>query len=188
MAITAATLSSLATIGTIVGAGLSATAAIGGATAGVIGAVETQKQMEANAQAQQDMADYNAKIEQNEANAALQESQAADQRQRQEQARFRAQQRAAYGKSGAALAAGSPLAVLGQTAGIQQMESNDVLREGATAYGQHQQQRQGLLYQKQVARKSVSKGGMWAQVGGSIAQGVGGVGQSLIQGAGIGKK
>lgn len=145
-----------------------------GTTTSIVSGVQNYQQQKANARAQEDMFNYNARLEEREADNALKESQEADQRQRVEQARLRASQRALYAKSGASMTAGSPLAVLGETAATQQIESSDLLRQGATEYNQHMTQRNNLLYQGKVAKNSVNKNQLWTGIGSSLASGFGG--------------
>ena len=72
---------------------------------------------------------YNARLEQREAKAIADENNEAARRQRLENERLKSLQRASYGKSGAAMASGSPLAVLGK----QRIDG----RSGRTRYTQN---------------------------------------------------
>lgn len=168
----------------IIGATTAVAGTIAGTTTGIISGIQNQRQQEANAEAQQEMANYNAQLEQREADSVLKETEAADQRQRDEQARFRAAQRALYGKSGAAMTAGSPLAVLGETAATHQIESSDLRRQGAAEYNRHMAQKQNLIFQGNVAKKSVNRNSMYLGIGSSLASGIGSLGSTLIAGAG----
>lgn len=166
----------------ILGTTMSVIGAVGGTTAGIFGSVQNQRQMEANAKAQEQMFDYNRRQELIEANNVEKETQAADIRQREEQARLRASQRALYAKSGASMTAGSPLAVLGETAATQQIESSDLRRQGATEYNRRISAANSYAYQAQIARKSVNRNSMWTSIGSSLAEGIGNAGASIISG------
>ena len=109
-------------------------------TTGVIGAVESNKQAEQqaktaeeNARLQQQQMEYNKRMELREAAALEAENAVAAQRQREEAERLKAAQLAMLGKSGAAMASGSPLAVLGATAAAEEEKIQDIHYMGARA-------------------------------------------------------
>lgn len=92
---------------------------------------------EDNARLQQRQMEYNQRMENRE--AAAQEAETAEnaRRMREEAAKLRSAQIAALGKSGAALSAGSPLAILGETAAAQEMKVQDLHYSGARAAATH---------------------------------------------------
>ena len=151
---------------------LAAVATVLGTTLGVVETVSSYNQQKANARAQEAMMDYNAKLEQREADAELQENNEQAKRQRTEDERLRSMQRAAYGKSGAAMTTGSPLAVLGETAGLQEMAVQDLHRSGAAAYNRRQAQANSYLYQGRVAGASVNGAMMGLGIGKTLIGGM----------------
>ena len=167
---------------TVLGSVTSAVGAVAGTAAGIVGGIQSYEQQKTNAEAQQNMMRYNARMEQREADAELAEANEAARRQREEDARLRAAQRAAYGKSGAAMTSGSPLAVLGDTAANQELGIQDIHRTGARAYSRRTAQAQNYLYQGRVAGNSVSRGQLIGSLGGSIAGGLSGVGGAISGG------
>lgn len=168
----------------VVAAATAAVGAAGAAAAGVAGGISSYRQQQANAESQQNMLEYNANQERIEAKNVERETQEQDKRLLAQQEQLRATQRALYGKSGAAMYAGSPLALLGETAANQRMESNDLRRQGATEYNRRMSQAQSLTYQGRVAGSSVDKGQLWGSVGGSLFSGLGGVGGAVSGGIG----
>ncbi len=157
--------------------------AIAGGILAIISGVNAQEQQEANAEAQEELLNYNAKQERREADYELANTQAAEERQRAEQARLRSAQQALYGKSGAALATGSPLAVLGETAANQELANQDLRLQGATAYNRRMSMANGLSYQAKVAGNSVGNSALL----GGIAGGMSSFGSALSQGSDLGK-
>lgn len=148
-------------------------------TMSAISASQQYDQAKANAKNQQALMDYNARQEQREARTEEAEAQEAARRQHFEDERFKSMQRAAYGKSGAAITAGSPLAVLGDTAADLELGIQDTHRSGARAYNQRMAQANSFLYQGQVARKSVSPGMYLTGVFSSAASGAGNIASSF---------
>ena len=113
-------------------------------TTGIIGAVEQQNQAEQqakiaeqNARLQQQQMEYNKRMELREAAAIEAENAVAVKRQREEAERLKAAQIAMLGKSGAAIASGSPLAVLGATAAAEEEKIQDIHYMGARAAQAH---------------------------------------------------
>ncbi len=98
-------------------------------TVGIIAGAEEQKNQAAiakeNARIQQAQIAYNQRAEEREAAAIEAENAENIRRQRLESERLKAAQRAMLGKSGAALASGSPLAILGETAAIEERSALD---------------------------------------------------------------
>lgn len=137
-------------------------------TMGILSAVDADKQQKTNAKSQQRMLEYNQRQELIEAQNVEQETEAADQRLHDEQSRFRAAQRALYGKSGAAMTAGSPLAVLGETAATHQIESSDLRRQGAAEYNRRISAANSYGYQARVAGNSVNRNALGFNIGNSI--------------------
>ncbi len=120
----------------------------------VFSAYAASKQAEANYNAQESAYNYQARIAEKQAQNIEEETQKADQRKHEEAEAFKAAQRAALGKSGAAITAGSPLAILAETAGKQEIESLDLRRQGASQA--FDLRTQGALYkfQANVARSN----------------------------------
>ena len=137
-------------------------------------AVDSHQQQKANARSQERLEQYNAQVAAGEAERAEQEARSNALRQQEEDRRFRAHQRALYGASGAALASGSPLAVLGQTAADEQLKVDDVMRGGALDYRRGEMERQNDLYRAKVAAGSkpsaLSLAGSLMSVAGSSMQ------------------
>ena len=166
----------------IASAAVGAVGAVAGAATGIAGGIQSYNQQKENAKAQQNMLEYNARLERREAEAEEAEANEAARRQRAENERLKAAQRAAYGKSGAAIASGSPLAVLGDTAANLELGVQDIHRNGANAYNRRMAQSNSLLYQSRVTGNSVSRGQLWGSIGGGIASGLARVGNSVSGG------
>lgn len=103
-----------------------------GTTGGIVGGVEGHNQAkqqaktaEENARLQQQQMEYNKRMELREAAAIEAENAENVRRQREETARLKASQLAMLGKSGVAMASGSPLAVLGATAADEELKIQD---------------------------------------------------------------
>lgn len=103
---------------------------------------------EHEAQSQQNLMEFNAKMEEREAAFAQDEARAAEMRQRKENERFMGSQRAALGASGVT-AAGSPLEVFGETAVNLEMQALDLRRQGEIAQWEHQARAVNYRYQGQ---------------------------------------
>ena len=159
------------------------------AAAGTYAAVSSHQQQKANAKSQERLEQYNAQVAAGEAERAEREARSNALRQQEEDRRFRAHQRALYGASGAALASGSPLAVLGQTAADEQLQVDDVMRGGALAYRRGSMERQNALYRAKVAAGSKPSGmalaGSLLSVAGNAMAGIGQLG--MMSGSGSGK-
>lgn len=160
-----------------------ATAIVGAAvstTTAIIGADTEYKQQKANAKSQQELLNYNARLEQREAKAIEDENNEAARRQRLENERLKSLQRASYGKSGAAMASGSPLAVLGETSGLMEVGVQDTHRTGARQYNQRMAQANSFMYQGRVARGSVGKGSLISGIGGALGSGLSATGNVIM--------
>lgn len=131
-----------------------ATAAVAGGIASAGAAVMQHQQQKINAKAQESQANYNARLEQQAAKEQEQVTLENARRQEEANAALRASQRVAYGKSGAAMEAGSPLAVLGATAGEQQRQVQNIHQQGYWAAQQHANAAGMYKYQAGVARAS----------------------------------
>ena len=143
-------------------------------TLGVVGAVQQQRQAEANAKAQQAQLDYNAKLQEREAQRLEQETAENVRRQRQAAEELKAKQRALLGKSGAAMTSGSPLAVLGETAVNTEMETLDLHRSGYIESQQHRNQANILRTQSRNVGNAVpSRSGVALNIAGNVLSGVG---------------
>lgn len=113
------------------------TAAVGSAGAGIVGAVESNKAKERqadiaeqNAKLQQAQMEHNARMQEREA-AALEAENAENARRMREAAEnARSQRLAMLGKSGAAMTSGSPLAILGAAAADEELAIRDAQYTG----------------------------------------------------------
>lgn len=163
-----------------------------GATMGIVGGVQAQQaaeynadSAEAQAQAQQQLMDYNAKMAEREAGYATDEARRQEQLQRRENSRLLSAQRSLYGKSGVLLTEGTPLAVLGDSAANGELAALEVRRQGEIERNRQLMIGQNYTYQGNVAHmigKSESSISRWqgrnANVGGYMQ-----AGQSLLSGA-----
>jgi len=151
-----------------VGAIIAAIAATVGAVAGTVGAVEQHKQAESNAKAQEAQLNYNKRLEERESARIEAETAENARRQREAAEQLKAQQRALLGKSGVAMTAGSPLAVLGETAADEEMKVQDLHAGGYNQAMQHREQAKMFGYQAGVARASApSKTSLGANIAGT---------------------
>ena len=96
-------------------------------------------QTRANLKAQQQAYNYNAKLEDREGVNAQVQTNEQDARLRSEQERIQLSQASLYGKSGTSLYSGSPLAVMAETAGNQELESLELRRQGTIERQRHEQ-------------------------------------------------
>ena len=129
-----------------------------GAIFTTIGAVQQHQQENANLEAQAQQHEYNRRLEEREARTVEAETLENAKRQRAENDRFRSAQRAAMGKSGAALASGSPLALLGETAADQEQSVLDAQRTGYRQSQQHVESAKNHQYRANAARASKRSG------------------------------
>lgn len=148
-------------------------AAVVGTTLGVIGSVVQHNQAKANAQMQEDQMNYNKRLAQREAAIQEDETREAARRQSANDEILRARQRAGLGKSGAAMTAGSPLALLGETARNQELGIQDTMRTGYQKAQQSREQAKMFGYQARVARAQAPSEGMLAlQIHSTINSGI----------------
>ena len=82
-------------------------------------------------QAQKAMADYNAKLAENEAIAKEQQAHAESLQMRKDKERLQASQRAGFAKSGAIITEGTPLLVMAEQAGIMELDILNAQRNRA---------------------------------------------------------
>lgn len=144
------------------GAILSVAGIATGATAGVIGGVEQHKQArqaaqnaEDNARMQQQQLEYNKRMEEREVAALEAETAENVRRQRLQSEQLKAQQIAMLGKSGAAMSAGSPLAVLGQSAADEELMIQDTHYAGARSVAAHKVKVADYGYGASIAGQNV---------------------------------
>lgn len=95
-------------------------------------------------------AEYDHKTAEKNAKYIQEQVNEADERLRTEQSYQRSAQMAGYGKSGVALAAGSPLAVMAETAGRQELESAELRRQGRLEVQQQEEAMRFLRYKKEI--------------------------------------
>lgn len=172
---------------------------VGAAVAGgVVGTVSAKQEHEAakaqaklaeqRAQMEQQQIEYNKRQELREAAALEAETAENVRRQRLESEKLKSAQRAALGKSGAALTSGSPLAILGETAAEEEIKAQDLHYQGARAANAHYSQANIYGYQSKAARHNIlsaragapSKSalglniaGSWTRAAGSAASSIG---------------
>ena len=128
----------------------------------IAGSVLEYEQGKANAQMQEDQMNYNKRLAQREAAIQEDETREAARRQRANDEVLRARQRAVLGKSGAAMTAGSPLALLGETARNQELGIQDTMRTGYQKAQQSREQAKMFGYQARVARAQAPSEAMLA--------------------------
>jgi len=171
-------------IGSWTAAGIAAAGSIGSAAVGIASAVNQQKQAEANADAQAQQLEYNKRLQEREAAAVEQETAANARRQFEEDEALKARQRALLGKSGAALATGSPLAILGKTAADQNTAQHDIMYKGYREAEQLREQGKQYGYQASLAKASAKAGrsGTNLAILGNVISGTTGTVNALGQG------
>jgi len=114
--------------GSVTAQGLLGALGTGLSIAGTYGQYQAQAAASQQAAAQ---AEVNAAAQRQAAQQAQKDAIEADFRKRREDRRLRSAQGAAYAASGVVSGAGTPLAVLGETQENQNLESQDILRQGA---------------------------------------------------------
>ena len=166
-----------------------AAGAVTGATTGIVGAVEQHKQAQANADAQEAQALYNQRLQEREASRIEQANQENARRQREASEQLMARQRALLGASGVAMTAGSPLAILGQTAADEELKVQDIHAYGAAEANKSREAAKMYGFQAGVARMSAPTGTMLgASIAGNIGSGIAGLGQAAFSyGSGMSK-
>jgi hypothetical protein len=141
-------------------------------TLGALGAISEHNQQRANAFMQEDQARYNQRLAEREAEIIEQETLYNTALQQQESARLLSAQRAALGTAGAALDSGSPLALQGATAAMEQRKANSVLRSGYMQQSQALEKAKMYGYSATVARASAPSGAQLAlNIGNSLLRG-----------------
>lgn len=182
---------SLAVAGSIAGIVGAVTGAVGGIVSGVESYNAQKRQAEVaeqNARIQQQQAAYNERLEQREAAAIEAETRENARRQREESERLKASQRAAFGKSGALMTAGSPLAVLGETAADEEIKVQDLHYQGYRQQQQHLIAATGYNAEKTIAginaknarNSAPTTGSLAGSLAGSFGSGAAQIGNSLI--------
>lgn len=165
----------------IAGVVVSVASAVTSAVVGGVAAEQQNRQARANAAMESEQMEHNRRLEEREAAVLEAESSENARRQRLESERLKAMQRAALGKSGAAVASGSPLAILGETAADEELKIQDVHRFGYRAAERHRGQANIFEYQGRVARTSVpSSNSLGLTIAGHTANVVGAIGQAGI--------
>lgn len=142
--------------------GIGLTGIIASTTGGIIGGVESHNQAkqaaktaEDNARMQQAQMEYNKRMEEREAAALETETAENARRQREEAARLRSAQLAMLGKSGAAMASGSPLAILGATAADEEIKAQDMHYTGARSAAAHRTKATDYAYGSAIAGQNI---------------------------------
>lgn len=179
----------------ITGASLALVGIATATTAGVIGAVEQHNQArqaaqnaEDNARMQQQQLEYNKRMEEREAAALEAETAENVRRQRLQSEHLKAQQIAMLGKSGAAMSAGSPLAVLGQSAADEELMIQDTHYAGARSVAAHKVKAADYGYGAAIAGQNVlaakasrpTSTALGATIAGEIGSGAIKAGSTLI--------
>ena len=146
-------------------AGISATAAIA-TTAAVVGAgVSAYGQYQAG-QSQKSMANYSAKLAENEAIAKEQQSHAESLQMRKDMERMKASQRAGYAKSGAIQTEGTPLLVMAEQAGMMELDVLNYQRNRALEASSLRQQASMYKYEGKQAARAATIGAVGTFLGG----------------------
>ena len=167
----------LAVIGTVLGVVGTAVST----SLGIASGVAAHKQAQANADAQAAQAAYNAKLEENEAARIEAETAEEARRMHEEAEKMKARQRALFGKSGAVITSGTPLAVLGESAADLQQSINDTHRAGYLQSAGHKQQSEIYKYHGRLADASrPSSSSLAVGIGGQLASGTADAGRSLL--------
>ena len=182
---------SLAVAGSIAGIVGAVTGAVGGIVSGVESYNAQKRQAEVaeqNARIQQQQAQYNQRLEEREAAAAEAEMRENARRQREESERLKSSQRAAFGKSGALMTAGSPLAVLGETAADEELKVQDLHYQSYRQQERHLIAAQGYKGEATIAginarnaKNSIpGAGNLAGNLAGSFGSGLANIGGSLV--------
>ena len=133
--------------------------AIGSGTATAITSSQQQAQQAQtaadNAKMQQQQMEYNKRMEEREAASVEAETAENVRRARLESERLRSSQLALLGKSGAAMASGSPLAVLGATALSEEQKAQDLHYSGARTAAAHRAQAASYGYGSAIAGQNI---------------------------------
>jgi hypothetical protein len=109
-------------------------------------------------QAQKAMANYNARLANNEAIAREQATKAETERMRDENRRIRASQEAGYSASGAMASSGTPLLVMAEEAGKMEMDVMNMQRTGAMQAQASRAQAKLDKYSGKMAARSANIG------------------------------
>lgn len=138
----------------IAGAGVSDAADIAGTALSSFGSVLQHKQEKANAKMREELAEYNAKLEENEAERIDRESSENVIRARMQADQMRSAQRAMLGKSGVAMSSGSPMAAAAESASYAERQIRDL---GIQAYQEaevHRRKANMFRYDAALAKAS----------------------------------
>lgn len=155
---------------------LSIASAVASTTVGIVGSIQGHQQAKANAKMQAAQFQYNKR--QAELEAAKTDAITAEnvRRQREISAQLKARQRAMLGKSGAALASGSPLAILGETAAEEELKVQDIAIQGYNQAEEFRNKARLYDYQSKVAKSSApSDSSLALNIAGQVAKGVTGM-------------
>ena len=147
---------------------------------------EQMKQQKANLKAQEQAYEYSAKLADREAKNAEDQTNEQDARLRNQNEYIRSTQLSLYGKSGAALSGGSPLAVMAETAANQEIEVMELRRSGAIERQRYEQQAEMYRYQARAAaaqRKNI--GWSTGDILGTVSSGLGMVSDAFGAAGGI---
>lgn len=145
-------------------------------TVGVTGAIENYENQKAqadlaedNAKLQQQQLEYNKRVEEREAAAIEAESRENARRQRLQAEYLKSQQRALLGKSGAAMTSGSPLAILGQSAADEELMIQDTHYAGARSAAAHRTKAADYEFGSALAQQNITAAKMSKPSGLSLA-------------------
>lgn len=165
---------------------LGLTASIGGAALGmglgIFGAIQQARQQKANAEMQAQAEDYNAKMEDNYAKKLDEQSKINSARNRQKINAAQGSAVASMGKSGIALASGSPLAVMAENQVRMETEAHDQQVNEYQEAMKHREQAKMHRYQAAVHRAGgeAAMNGMAGNILGSVAGGLSSMGSSIM--------
>lgn len=136
----------------IAGAALSDVADIAGTTLSALGSHQQYKQAKANAKMRSELMKYNARVEELEAKRIDKETMGNVVRSREAANTLKSSQRAMLGKSGAAITSGSPMAIMGESASMEEQAIRDVHVSGYQEAQSHRNKAEMYRYESRLAR------------------------------------
>lgn len=142
----------------IAGAGISTAADLAGTTLSTFGSIKQRNQEKANAEMRSELMWYNAKQEEREAKQIDAETRGNVIRSRESADRLRSTQRAMLGKSGAAITSGSPMALMGESAAMEERAIRDVHAGGYQEAQEHRKKAEMFRYESRLAKAMAPSG------------------------------
>lgn len=136
----------------IAGAALSDAADIAGTTMSAVGSYRQYNQAKANAKMRSQLMEYNARVEDLEANRIDTETIGNVVRSREAANTMKSSQRAMLGKSGAAISSGSPMAIMGESASMEEQAIRDIHVSGYQEAQNHRNKAEMYRYESRLAK------------------------------------